>query len=134
MAKDQSERIARWVLVATALVFASFGVAFMIAPMGIAREVDITLGSSRAVVELVTFYGGLELGIAVAIFLCSRRQEWLRPGLVIGVASLGSAALVRAGAMLATATADGLLFTLLIAEVSGALINAWALRINARHI
>lgn len=128
MHEDQRRRRARAVLALTAFVFACIGGAFMLETRGIAQQVDIRLDSSRAVVELATFYGGLSLGIAGALFVCSRHVAWLEPGLFVGVAMLAGAALVRAGAMIATGTADGLLMALLLAELCGAAINAWALR------
>ncbi len=121
-------RLDRFVLSLSAVTFTAIGLAFLVAPVALAALVDVRLPTDRAVVELTTLYGGLEIGIGAALFVCSRRDAWVAPGLVVSAAALGAAALVRAAQIVRLEAYDGTLLALLLAEAVGAAASAWALR------
>ena len=59
----------RLVLTAAAVLFAGFGMAFVVAPHQLAALVDIPLTTSTATVDFMATYGGFEIGFAVFLFL-----------------------------------------------------------------
>jgi hypothetical protein len=103
----------RVVLAAAAVLFATFGLAFAIAPHRLAAMVDITLPTNTATVDFVATYGGFEIGFAIFLFYCLMRPERVRLGLLasgwavtgfavtraIGLIVLGDAGSVMYGAL-----------------------------------
>ena len=73
-----------------ALVLAIVGIGFLLVPVQWAAIVDIQLPTPTARTDLRATYGGFDLAIGVYLWLCSRREDWVRPGLVaLGVAAAG---------------------------------------------
>jgi hypothetical protein len=118
--------LARLSLSLTALVYAGFGLAFLIWPAFIAWA-DVELASPAAHTEIRAFYGGLEIGLAFFFLLAAMRRAWFRPGLVAQAASLGGLALGRAFGVIVDGDPELLLYLLITAETVGALIGLIAL-------
>jgi hypothetical protein len=73
-----------------ALVMAIVGIGFLAVPVDWAAIVDIQLPTATARTDLRATYGGFDLAIGVYLWLCSRREDWIRPGLVaLGLAAAG---------------------------------------------
>jgi hypothetical protein len=84
------------VLALGALSFAGFGIWLLIAP-GALAAVDVRAESPNGRVELRAMYGGLELGLALFLFLCLRDPQRVETGLhlqLLALAGLGSGRLV----------------------------------------
>lgn len=76
--------LARGTLVLGSLVLAAYGVWFLIAPDALARLVGLEFTSPNAPVEIRSFYGGLELGLAAFLLVCARRPALRDAGLLLG--------------------------------------------------
>jgi hypothetical protein len=114
-------------LLLTALAFGGFGVVLFADPR-ILEHAGVVAAGPMGVAELRAFYGGLEIGLAAFFLLASARRDWHHPALAAQVLALGGAAIGRlAGIALAGVDAP-LMWTLLIAESTGAIIGVAALR------
>lgn len=122
----------RLVLLVASAVFAGFGVAFVVAPAPLAALVDIHLATPRALVEFSTVYGGLELGVAAALYACSRRDAFVKPGLLLSFLALTGVVVVRAVGMLMHGV-DTTLLALAVPEAIGAAASFWGLRWRPRE-
>lgn len=117
---------ARSLLALAAVVYAAFGLAFALAPVGMAALVQIALPTPTARADFAATYGGLELGLAAFLAVCLR-QGALAPGLLAagcGLAGLGAVRL----AYLLHGGGSGLLWALFVAEAAGAGLAFWAAR------
>jgi Domain of unknown function (DUF4345) len=74
------QRLNRYFLFATALVFALFGAWGLINPDAMVQGfgIDLTTGEGRTLIR--ASYGGFLLGAAIVFALCSSRSEWLQSG------------------------------------------------------
>ena len=97
------------------------------APTALAAAVDIKLQTPRAVVELATVYGGLELGLGVALISLSRSDKRVKTALFIAFCTLLGVAVVRGVGMLIHGS-DTTLLALLAPEAMGAAACGWAWR------
>ena len=106
----------RLVLAAAAVLFASFGIAFAIAPHRLAALVDLPLTTSTATVDFIATYGGFEIGFAVFLFLCVSRPERVRLGLLASGCAVAGFAVTRAAALLALGGARPVMYGALAFE------------------
>jgi len=88
------------VLGAAAVLFAAFGFLFAAAPQWTAATVDITLPTNTATIDFIATYGGFEIGFAVFLFLCLRRPERVRLGLLASGWAVAGFAVTRAAGLL----------------------------------
>ncbi len=119
----------RLLLFLCALIYLALGIGFLIKPDGMASGIEIPLPTPTARADLMATYGGLEIGLAVFLFLCWRDPAWLRMGLVasgLTFAGLGGARLV--GILVARGAVKPLLFWLLAAEAVLVALCFWASR------
>ena len=73
-----------------ALVMAIVGIGFLAVPVEWAAIVDIRLPTATARTDLRATYGGFDLAVGVYLWLCSRREDWIRPGLTaLGIVAAG---------------------------------------------
>jgi hypothetical protein len=73
-----------------ALVLAIVGIGFLAVPVQWAAIVDIQLPTATARTDLRATYGGFDLAVGVYLWLCARREDWVRPGLVaLGIVAAG---------------------------------------------
>lgn len=90
-------RFARVLLLLSALVFVVVGIGFLIVPARWAAITEISLPTAMARTDLRATYGGLDLAVGVFLWICARRDEWIRPGLVglaLAAAGFGGGRLV----------------------------------------
>ena len=121
----QLPRIILWV---SALGFGAFGVAFTLFPSALAALVDIELRTGTARADFMATYGGLELGVAAFLWLCTRRDEWVRPGLLASALALSGFAATRALGIVIVEDPGPLLFVFLFVEIVGASLSLWGAR------
>ena len=74
--------LARLVLRLSALPFAGIGLAFLLAPEGMARHVGVSLAGATANHDVRAVYGGLQLGCAALLLWGAARPERVRFALV----------------------------------------------------
>jgi len=92
--------VPRFVLGAAAVLFAAFGLLFAAAPHWTAATVDIALPTNTATIDFVATYGGFEIGFAVFLFVCLRRPERVRLGLLASGWAVAGFAVTRAAGLL----------------------------------
>jgi len=106
----------RLVLAAAATLFAGFGIAFAIAPHRLAALVDIPLTTSTATIDFIATYGGFEIGFAIFLFVCLRRPERVRLGLLASGCAVAGFAVTRAAALLALGGGQPVMYGALVFE------------------
>jgi len=106
----------RVVLGAAAVLFAVFGFLFALAPHWTAATVDITLPTNTATIDFVATYGGFEIGFAVFLFLCLRRPERVRLGLLASGCAVAGFAVTRAVTLVALGGAKPVMYGALAFE------------------
>lgn len=123
--------LARVSLTLSAFAFAAFGTWLLLVPHAISL-VGVQLTHPAAVAEIRSFYGGLELGVALFFVLAISRPSWWIPSLVVQSAALGGAAIGRVLGILVDGAGGNLIFALAAAETAGCLLGliAW-LRLRA---
>jgi len=100
----------RFVLAAAAVLFAAFGLAFVVAPHRLAAVVDIPLPTNTATIDFIATYGGFEIGFAVFLFTCLARPERVRVGLLASGWAVTGFAVSRAAALLALGGAKPVMY------------------------
>ena len=108
------------------VTFAGFGFACAFFPHSMAALVEISLPTDTARVDFVATYGGLELGFAAFLWVCTRKDERVRIGLLAtGCALCGFAVTRLVGIVLADRVLP-ILYAALIAEIAATLLAFWA--------
>ena len=111
----------RWVLWLLALGFGGFGAAYAVRPSAMGALTGIALPSRTASTDFAATYGGAQLGLAVFLALCARRQSWHRVGLLAAGSTLAGIGGVRlVGIVLAGGAAPPVLYAGLAIELLGA--------------
>jgi hypothetical protein len=108
---------ARIVLGLAALMHAAFGVAYLFWPVKMAGMTKMQLTAPIAVTEMRTFYGGLEIGLAVFLALAAIRAEWVDAGLALTTLIYAGIVLARLLGMALDHSADGFLLKIVGVEV-----------------
>lgn len=124
--------LSRAILWLNALGFLGFGAAFAFWPQAMAGLVDIMLPTPTARIDFSATYGGFELGVGAFLVACARRREWVEPGLWAGAAALGGFALIRLVTLLTAGGATTPIYLALALEITGLVLNLWALRVIRR--
>jgi hypothetical protein len=95
---------------------------------------DLRLPSATARVDFAATYGGFELGFGAFLLLCLRRPAWVEAGLWAGLFALGGFAAVRLLSLLVNdSPVRAVILVALALELSGVLLNGWALERLRRH-
>jgi hypothetical protein len=129
----QEQRLARAVLLVTALAFAGPGLGFLVAPDRLAGWLDLAPGSVTARSDLRAVMGGLELALAACLALCALRAARLRDGLALQMLAIGGLVAGRLVSLGADGTPGALAWLLLALEIVllafGVLaaMNLWAI-------
>ena len=72
----------RIVLIVMGILWVLFGVLGLISPAVVVGGLGIELPTADAVTDVRAIYGGLQIGIGLYFFYCSRSAELIRPGLI----------------------------------------------------
>src|SRR5262252_1875180 len=92
LAIRDSMRLARVLLIGSAIIFVAVGAAFLFIPKTCAQVLEISLPTAMARTDVRATYGGLELGLGIYLILCTIRKDWTRSGLwALGLATGGFA-------------------------------------------
>ena len=118
----------RLVLWIAAVAFAGFGAAFAAFPHRMAATVDIQLPTDTATTDFIATYGGFEIGFAVFLFLCLRRDDRVRLGLLASACAVTGFAVSRALGILVLGDVRPVLLGVLAFEVTAAAVAFWAVR------
>jgi hypothetical protein len=115
---------ARGVLLVSACVFAFFGAWAVAFPASQVSLVEVEVPTATARADVRTQYGGFTLGFAVFLFVCFVRREWTAVGLLASTCALGGFALTRPMAALLDSPVSATIYSLALAEGSGAILSA----------
>jgi hypothetical protein len=118
----------RLILGLSAAGLLGFGLLMLIAPAALLASIGIVLQSPEALSEIRAFYGGLEIGLGLALLFCLIQPGMLRQGLALSALCYGSVALCRAGAMLFDGSGGSFLYSALVLEATLCLASIWAMR------
>jgi uncharacterized protein DUF4345 len=83
------------VLVASGLIFGSYGLACFLSPELPAGYAGLEITNGDAFAEMGAMYGGLQFGFGLFCLFCTLRQDMQRAGLTLLVFSIGCLALAR---------------------------------------
>lgn len=109
--------LATVLLVANLVIFAAYGVGFLIAQQALASRLDITLGSASALADFRAMYAGLCLAVATIFILGLRFAQWRRQAVVLATLGAGGLAVGR----LTSIAIDGLPGPLVLAFLASEL-------------
>jgi hypothetical protein len=112
----------RFVLAASATLFAAFGLAFAAAPHRLASLVDIPLPTTTATADYIATYGGFEIGFAVFLFTCLARPERVRLGLLASGWAVAGFAIARGLAIVVLGGAKPVMYQAFVFEAASATI------------
>ena len=107
----------RIVLAIAAVLFVALGVLFAVAPHWTAATVDIGLPTNTATIDFMATYGGFQLGFGIFLFVCLRRADRTRLGLLASGCAVAGFAVTRALGLLLLGGAKPVLYGALAFEV-----------------
>ncbi len=93
-------RLARFVLILQVLVFGLLGLAYNFFPYEMANLNGMLLMESQSISQIRTWYGGLQMGLALFLLWAMRNQERTRSALVMLMFSMGMLVLARLASLL----------------------------------
>ena len=107
----------RFVLGTAAVLFAGLGVLFSVAPHWTAAMVDIALPTNTATIDFIATYGGFQLGFGIFLFVCLRRADRTRLGLLASGCAVAGFGVTRALGLLLLGGAKPVLYGALAFEI-----------------
>lgn len=108
-------RIVLWVAAAALL---GFGVAFLFAPLATLALTGVVIQGGEAAVEIRAFYGGLEIGLGLAVLWCALRRRRWKDGLGLTALVFGGAGLARLFGMAVESTVTFVFIVALLCELA----------------
>ena len=109
--------IPRLVLAAAAVLFVALGILFAVAPYWTAATVDIGLPTNTATIDFIATYGGFQLGFGIFLFVCLRRADRTRLGLLASGCAVAGFGVTRALGLLLLGGAKPVLYGALAFEI-----------------
>ncbi len=88
-------KLARFVLLFTAVSFIGYGLACLLAPNMVGNLSGLGMQTVSGRTEIHAMYGGLQTGLGLYFLLCGLHREWVRPGTVSLILVMGGLALAR---------------------------------------
>ena len=123
-------RFATNLLRLNAALFIAFGICFIVAPVFFAETLT---GSepwtSSALIDMRATYGGMGLGVGLALWFCARQRETVIAGLVGALLVLAATAMARAIGFVADGSPNMPMLLLFGAEVLFVALSASALKL-----
>ena len=107
----------RIVLIVMGILWVLFGVLGLISPAVVGGGLGIELPTADAVTDVRAIYGGLQIGIGLYFFYCSRSAELIRPGLIALALIAAGFGVGRSFGILVDGARGGLIFFALTIEV-----------------
>ncbi len=105
----------RWIILLTALVFAAYGVGFVLAPQSMLAWATGT-------------YGGLSLAVGLVLYWLGQREAWRPLGLRVVIALMLGMGGGRLVGMVVDGGANAVMYTYLVLEIVAAAFATWLLR------
>ncbi len=121
-------KLARFVLISSALVFLAVGVGFLVIPVEWASLTEISLPTAMSRTDLRATYGGLDFAVGVFLIVAARRNEWVRPGLLVLALAAAGFATGRVIGFIAEGSAGNLMLLFLAIEFGVVAVALLALR------
>ena len=128
MSETAATRLAKMLLLLFGAGFALLGLRYFADPHALTAESDVAIPSVKAIMEIRTVYGGLFVGVGLAVAAASFTQSLVRAGLALLMLVAGCVALARLAAIALGQAPDAMFATLLAVEVIGVALAALALR------
>ena len=88
-------KLARFVLLFTAVSFIGYGIACLLLPNMVGNLSGLGLQMVSGRTEIHAMYGGLQTGLGLFFLLAGLHREWVRPGVVALILIMGGLALAR---------------------------------------
>jgi len=82
-------------LVFCGLFWVSYGILCLFWPDTVAGFIGYEFVSADAIIEVVSMYGGLELGLGCMFLYCAMKPELIQTGLLLVIFTIGALALTR---------------------------------------
>jgi len=119
----------RWIILLTALVFAAYGVGFVLAPQSmLAWATGSGVNTPSAVIDLRATYGGLSLAVRLVLYCLGQREAWRPLGLRVVIALMLGMGGGRLVGMVVDGGANAVMYTYLVLEIVAAAFATWLLR------
>lgn len=118
----------RLILALSGLAFLGFGVAFLVSPVAMADLVGLPLTTPTATTEVRAMYGGLEIGLGVALLTLLGRRDHVATGLRVALCVFAGLAAGRLTGLLLDGLWQPIMWLLVAVEVVGAALVFWALQ------
>ena len=118
-------------IVIAAVIFAGFGVWFLIKPAALGG-IGIEVNGPSARTDIRATYGGFELGIAAFLFWCAARGDWHHVGLVAATLCVAGFGVGRGVGILLEGGATTFMWSLLAIEVAYTACAVWCLTRGAQ--
>jgi hypothetical protein len=96
----------RFVVIATGLIFGSYGIGCVIDPALPAEYMGVALGDAGGKVEFMAMYGGLQAGLGGLLIYLGCKAEQVDQGLKLIIVIIGSLATVRIAGLVVHGTDD----------------------------
>jgi hypothetical protein len=117
------------ILFLTGIGFLGFGAAGALSPSRTAALTHLVLPTPSARADFAATYGGFQLGFGTFLVACTQTQGWIQPGFWAAVTALAGFAVVRLlGILRGGGRVHSAIWIALALEVSGAILNLWALQ------
>jgi hypothetical protein len=118
---------ARMVLALSALVYAGFGAAFLVAPVRMASFIGIQLPEPSAIIDFRATYGGFELGLAAFLAWCLASRDRLRAGLLASALTIAGFGVTRLVGVASGGPVRHSIYIALALEWTGIVVTSMAL-------
>jgi hypothetical protein len=119
------------ILALSAIAFLGIGVTFIAAPNALLPRVNISAPEGTALTDIRAIYGGLDLGVDIALAYCLVRGHTAL-GLRVTAFVLGGIALGRAIGIVLDDNQTTITYVLWATEIGGALIAAFGLALQRK--
>ena len=121
-------KLAKILLLGSAIIFVLVGTAFLFAPRQYAAVLEISAVTPLARTDLRATYGGLELGVGIFLLLCLVRRSWIGPGLSALALATGGFATGRLIGFALERTLNPLMLGFLFIEIVVTVLSILCLR------
>ena len=119
-------RLAPTILLGGAAILAVYGIVMLVDPAALRGLVGLDFTSVNAPTEIRAFYGGLELGMAVFLFLCGRNPALVSVGLLFTALAFSFAGGARLLGVLQYGVEGVSQPVVAAVEIGFAALSAWA--------
>lgn len=120
--------LARLMILLTALVFAAYGVGFIVAPLTMLEwATGAVVNTPSAIIDLRATYGGLSLAVGLVLYGLGRSQGGTPLGLRVVIALMLGMGGSRLVGMVVDGGANAVMYTYLVLEIAAAAFATWLL-------